>query len=202
MLKIGITGGIGSGKTIVCEVFKQLRIPVFTSDLEAKKLLDTPFVLEFYRNNFGESVFTEGLLDKRKIASLIFENQEAKQKVNDFIHPLVMEAFSAWALTQKNCLYVIKEAALLFESNAYMSLNYSVLVHAPIELRIKRVMERDNCSGESVVKRIRSQMPEENKMKLANFVISNDEHSLLLPQVLSLHQKFCNEAVIKNKGEA
>ncbi len=194
MLKIGITGGIGSGKTTVCEIFKQLGIPVFISDLEAKKLLETPKVLEFYRNEFGKMVFTGGILDKRKIAALIFENHEAKQKVNDFIHPLVIDAFLAWALTQKNCPYVIKEAALLFESNAYVFLNYSVLVHAPTEVRIKRVIERDKCSGESVVKRIKNQMPEENKMKLANYVISNYEHSLLLPQVLHLHQLFCNEA--------
>ncbi len=194
MLKIGITGGIGSGKTTVCEIFRQLRIPVFISDFEAKKLLDTPKVLEFYRNEFGERVFTEGVLDKRKIASLIFENQQAKEKVNNFIHPLVIESFLAWALNQINCPYVIKEAALLFESNAYLSLNYSVLIYAPVELRIKRVIERDKCDGGSVVRRIRNQMPEENKMKLANFVISNDEHSLLLPQVLRLHQMFCNEA--------
>jgi dephospho-CoA kinase len=194
MLKIGITGGIGSGKTTVCEIFKQFGIPVFTSDFEAKKLLDTPNVLDFYKTEFGDSVFTSGLLDKRKIATLIFENQEAKEKVNDFIHPLVIESFLSWALDQKNCPYVIKEAALLFESKANLALNYSVLISAPVELRIKRVMQRDKCSGETVVKRIRSQMSEENKMKLANFVISNDDHSLLLPQVLRLHQMFCNEA--------
>jgi dephospho-CoA kinase len=194
MLKIGITGGIGSGKTTVCEIFKQFGIPVFTSDFEAKKLLDTPKVLDFYKTEFGDSVFTNGLLDKRKIATLIFENQEAKEKVNEFIHPLVIESFLSWALNQKNCPYVIKEAALLFESKANLALNYTVLISAPVELRIKRVMQRDKCSGETVVKRIKSQMSEENKMKLANFVISNDEHSLLLPQVLRLHQMFCIEA--------
>jgi len=194
MLKIGVTGGIGSGKSTVCEIFKQLGIPVFNSDFEANKLIDTSATVDFYKNEFGDIVFTNNSLDKQKIASLIFNNPEALQKVNDFIHPKVNENFVNWVNKQKNCLYVIKESALLLDLKTKQDLNYIILVHAPLELRIKRVMLRDGTDKETILKRVKNQSPDEEKMKKASHIISNDDHSLLLSQVLALHNMYLKEA--------
>ncbi len=193
MLKIGITGGIGSGKSVVCEIFKQLGTPVFDSDTEAKKLLGTPEIINFYKNEFGDKVFTNKILDKQKIATLIFNDEQALLKVNNFIHPKVIGLFLEWSAKQKKNKYIINEAALLFESKAFKMLDFTVLVIAPEELRIKRIIARDNANEKVVLQRIRSQMPDEEKKKLASFIIYNDEKSLLLPQVLSLHQIFIDK---------
>jgi dephospho-CoA kinase len=197
MLKIGITGGIGSGKSTVCDIFLRFGIPVYNADLEAKKLLENREVIEFYRNEFGNDVFKNNQLDKHKIASVIFENSAALQKVNDFIHPLVKLKFEAWCETFQNEVYVLEEAALIFESGSYNSLDATIFVHAPQKLRIKRVVERDDVTQEMVMQRIKNQWPDQKKIKLANYIISNDEHSLLLPQVLRLHQMFISEKQIK-----
>jgi dephospho-CoA kinase len=197
MLRIGITGGIGSGKSTVCEIFLRFGIPVFNADNEAKKLLEQKEVKEFYRNEFGNEVFSDDRLDKKKIASLIFENSEALQKVNDFIHPLVKLKFEGWCESLQVYAYVLEEAALLFESGSYHSLDATIFVHAPQNLRIKRVIERDLVSRETVMQRIKNQWPDQKKIKLANFIITNDEHSLLLPQVLRLHQMFISENKFK-----
>ena len=193
MLKVGITGGIGSGKTTICEIFTQLGIPVFHSDAEANKLLNTAEVIDFYKKEFGEIVFSNGLLDKQKVANLIFKNPEALQKVNGFIHPLVNKNFKDWTLSQKNCNYVIKESALLLEGNNRGDLSYIVLVLAPLELRIKRVMLRDQTDENAILERIKNQTSDDEKMKLADFIISNDVQSLVLPQVLTLHKMFLKE---------
>jgi dephospho-CoA kinase len=196
MLKIGITGGIGSGKSTVCNIFKQLGIPIYNSDYEAKKLLDSNEIIEFYKNEFSNDVFVNGSLDKQKIATLIFDNPEALQRVNNFIHPIVNDNFAKWVINQKNSKYVVKESALLLDKNIKGDLNYVVLVLAPKELRLKRVILRDNTSESEVLKRIKNQIPDEAKIKFASYIISNDEHSLLLPQVLKLHQMFINESTI------
>jgi len=193
MLKVGITGGIGSGKTTICEIFTQLGIPVFHSDAEANKLLNTAEVIDFYKKEFGEIVFSNGLLDKQKVANLIFKNPEALQKVNGFIHPLVNKNFKDWTLSQKNCNYVIKESALLLEGNNRGDLSYIVLVLAPLELRIKRVMLRDQTDENAILERIKNQTSDDEKMKLADFIISNDVQSLVLPQILTLHKMFLKE---------
>jgi dephospho-CoA kinase len=194
MLKIGVTGGIGSGKSTVCEIFKHLGTPVFNSDYEANKLLNTSEVIGFYKNEFGSEVFSNVSLDKQKIAAIIFNNAEALKKVNNFIHPLVNSQFAQWVLKQKNCFYVIKESALLLEQNSLKDLDYIILIMAPLELRIKRVVLRDNSEETVVMKRIENQATDAEKMKRANYIITNDEHSLLLPQVLNLHRMFITEA--------
>jgi dephospho-CoA kinase len=133
-------------------------------------------------------------LDKQKIASLIFNNPEALQKVNNFIHPMVNENFVNWINKQKNCFYVIKESALLLELKTKQDLDYVILVHAPLELRIERVMLRDGTDKETVLKRVNNQSPDEEKMKRASHIISNDDQSLLLPQVLALHKMYITES--------
>ena len=194
MLKIGVTGGIGSGKSTVCEIFRHLGTPVFNSDFEANKLLNSFDVIEFYKNEFGDSVFTDDSLDKQKIAALIFYDPEALQKVNNFIHPIVNSGFTKWLQNQKNSFYVIKESALLLELKYIKDIDYIVLVIAPLELRIKRVQLRDNVETNTVMNRIKNQAADSEKMKHANYIISNDENSLILPQVLKLHNMFITES--------
>jgi dephospho-CoA kinase len=192
MLKIGITGGIGSGKSIVCTVFKQLKIPVFNADFEAKALLNTEEVIAFYRNEFGLGIFSGNSIDKTKLANLIFNNNEALQKVNKFIHPLVYKRFDEWCLKYTDKPYVLNEAALLFESQGYKKFDFTILVVAPIETRIKRVIERDGASIESIKARIEKQFSDEEKIKLASFVINNNDNELILPSILKLHNDFLN----------
>ena len=193
MIKVGVTGGIGSGKSVVCEIFRNLGVPIFNADTEAKKLLDSNEVIDFYNHEFGNLVFTDNKLNKQKIAALIFTNKDALAKVNNFIHPLVFKAFEDFCKNNELATYVIKEAALLFESEAYKELNNTILVSSPMELRIKRVIERDGISREAILMRINNQLPEENKKELANYIIENNEQTLLLPQVLRLHDIFTNK---------
>jgi dephospho-CoA kinase len=189
MKKIGVTGGIGSGKSLVCEIFRNLGAPIFNADEQAKKLLETDLVKEFYSNQFGNSVFTQGILDKRKIAGLIFTHPDALAKVNGFIHPLVFQLFQSWQNQYSESKYVIHETALLFESNAKKELDYTIVVLAPPELRIRRVMERDKISEQAVLQRMKNQISVEKATLLADFIIHNDADSLLIPQVLNIHEK-------------
>ena len=190
MLKIGITGGIGSGKTIVCSVFQNLGIPVFNADNQAKSLLNNKDVIEFYKQEFGNEVFSGFLIDKVKLAKLIFNNAEALHKVNSFIHPLVYKLFDEWCLLQKDKPYVINEAALLFETQGYKRLDFTILVVAPVEIRIKRVMQRDSSGIEDIKARMDKQLNDEQKLKLANYIIENNDRELLLPSILNLHSNF------------
>ncbi len=188
--KIGVTGGIGSGKSVVCEIFKNLGVPVFNADVEAKKLLQTKPVKDFYWKEFGEIVFTNDELDRQKIATIIFNQPKALEKVNHFIHPLVLQQFQFWYESYPKSDYVIHESALIFESYGNKILDATLLVYSPIELRINRVIERDNASRESILSRIKNQMNEEEKKTLADYVVLNDNSTLLIPQVLKLHEKF------------
>jgi dephospho-CoA kinase len=186
MFKVGITGGIGSGKSTVCKIFETLGIPIFNADSEAKKLLDTKEVKSFYLKEFGDSVFTDGILDRKRIADHIFSDKDALIKVNEFIHPLVKKLFENWCSQNNQQDYVIKEAALLFESGLYHALDYNILIIAPVEIRIERIIHRDNASKEIVLKRINNQWSDEKKIPLANKIIINDDSQALLPQVLEL----------------
>ena len=194
MLKIGITGGIGAGKTTVCSVFQNMGIPVFNADNQAKTLLNNTNVIEYYHKEFGNTVFSNNLIDKVKLAKLIFSNTEALQKVNNFIHPLVYKLFDEWCLLHTNKPYLINEAALLFESQSYKRLDYTILIVAPIETRIKRVAQRDGFSYEDIKARMDKQLSEEQKIKMADFIIDNNEKELILPAILNLHNEF-----LKNK---
>ena len=190
MLKIGITGGIGSGKTIVCSVFQNLGIPIFNANNQAKSLLHNKDVIEFYKHEFGDEVFSGLSIDKTKLAKLIFNNSEALHKVNSFIHPLVYRLFDEWCLLQRDKPYVINEAALLFETQGYKRLDFTILVVAPVEIRIKRVMQRDSSGIEDIKARMDKQLNDEQKMKLANYIIENNDSELLLPSILNLHSNF------------
>ncbi|MDF2432291.1 MAG: dephospho-CoA kinase [Mucilaginibacter sp.] len=192
MLKIGLTGNIGSGKTTVSKVFEILGIPVFYADEEAKKtMVNDAVLIKDIKAAFGEeSYFNDGTLNRKHIASIVFNNQEKLAKLNSLVHPATFRAFDAWLGKIKNVPYVLKEAALLFESDSYKMCNHTIMVQAPLETRIKRVMQRDHLSREEIESRNANQFPEDKKTQLADYIIKNDDQQLVIPQVLKLHNLF------------
>jgi dephospho-CoA kinase len=192
MLKIGLTGNMGSGKTTVSKVFEILGIPVFYADDEAKKtMVDDQVLVNEIKTAFGdESYFRDGTLNRKYISSIVFNNDEKLSKLNSLVHPATFRAFDTWIKNTKNVPYVLKEAALLFESDSYKMCDYTIMVQAPLEIRIKRVMNRDHLSREEVESRNAHQFSEGEKTKLADYVIKNDDQQLVIPQVLKLHSLF------------
>ena len=188
MKKIGITGGIGSGKTYVSEVFKSLGIPVFNADIESKKIMITSEkLMELVKSTFGEGIYTNGRLNKEKLGAIVFSDKSKLQKLNSLVHPIVKEEFNNWCKSQKS-LYVIKEAAILFESKANIGLDAVICVSAPLKLRISRSVKRDNTTEKEIKNRIENQISQEEKEKLSDYIIVNDTKDLLLPQVLNIHE--------------
>lgn len=187
---IGITGGIGSGKSLVCEVFRNLGIPVFEADAVAKNLYLTDLSLkEELVRTFGEAVyFSDGKVNRNYLASVIFTRPEALEQVNRLVHPRVREAFRNWHKIQ-TAPFVLHEAAILFESGLYRMMDATILVTAPGELRIRRVMKRDHISRELVLDRMKHQWDEAKKEILADYIICNDEEHPLLEQILDIDQK-------------
>ncbi|MBC7417794.1 MAG: dephospho-CoA kinase [Pedobacter sp.] len=197
MYKVGITGGIGSGKTLVCRVFEQLGIPVFFADEVAKILMISDSILiEEVKNAFGnESYFGDGTLNNKWIANIVFNNSAELAKLNSMVHPSVFREFERWYRNVDNKVpYVLKEAALLFESGSDKLCDITVLVIAPLTLRLQRVMERDKVSKEQVLARVEKQFTDEHKASLADFQITNDAAHSLIEQVLALHNQFLKTA--------
>ncbi|HLP55651.1 MAG TPA: dephospho-CoA kinase [Fluviicola sp.] len=189
-LKVGITGGIGSGKSTVCAVLTEMGYPVYNSDERAKTIMETsPEVREQLIAAFGEETFHNNRLNRAYLAQLIFNDPVKREQINAIVHPAVRADFQQWAKKQKSAI-VFQESALLIETGGYRLLDYTVLVTAPEELRIKRVLKRDVIVNEEDVRsRIQSQLSDEDKRKMADFVIENDEHELLVPQVNELLRK-------------
>jgi len=192
MLKIGITGNIGSGKTTVSKMFEILGIPVFYADAAAKTIMtNDPQLVADIKGTFGrDAYFTDGSLNRKYIAHIVFNDDAELAKLNALTHPAVFRAFDNWAAGIKNVPYVIKEAALLFESASYKMCDYSVLVTAPLNLRIARVTQRDNITIAEVQAREAKQFTQEKKQEMADYIIKNNETQLLIPQVLALHEQF------------
>lgn len=190
MLRIGLTGGIGSGKTTVAKIFEVLGIPVYYADDAAKNLMNTdPVLRNEIIKNFGERSYNNGKLDRKYMASVVFNDKAKLELLNSLTHPATIRDAEEW-MKKQTSPYTIKEAALLFESGANRSVDKVIGIHAPLPLRIQRAMNRDGITEEEVLQRINRQMNEEEKMKLCDFVIINDEEQMLLPQVLELHKKF------------
>ena len=186
---IGITGGIGSGKTIVCEVFKQLGIPVFNADQVARDLMmHNQEVYDLLQSHFGETIFPLlGQFDKIQLSQLVFNNPDELSQLNSIVHPHVKNAFNSWR-EQQTAPYILHEAAILIESGFNKLCHKVIIVEAPEDLRIQRVCARDGKSTEEVVAIIQQQMPDEERRKHADYKIINNEISPLLPQVLTIHE--------------
>lgn len=193
MLKIGITGGIGSGKTTVCKIFETLGIPVFYADTVAKQIMVTdPILIAGVKQTFGaESYLEDGTLNNKHIAAIVFNNATQLEQLNSLVHPAVFRAFDAWIQEVPDTVpYTLKEAALLFESDSYKMCDQTVLVIAPMETRLQRVMQRDGVSEAQVRARMDKQLSDAQKMKMADHLIYNNETESLITQVLKLHQQF------------
>lgn len=190
MIKVGITGGIGSGKSTVCKVFEFLRIPVYSTDIEAKRLMNCDqSIIEALIHRFGKEVYTEdGLLNRAFLASKIFQSKMELKFVNSVVHPAVRKDFEHWAKVQ-NAPYVIQESALIFESKNQSVFDYVVSVSASEETRIERVVERDGCTVDDVKNRLKSQLAQDIKDRMATFVLQSDRNDLLLPQIIEIHNK-------------
>ena len=189
MKKIGLTGGIGVGKTFVADIFQKMGYTVFSADTEAKKCMqESKDLKSAVLQNFGDEMYKNGVLQKEELANIVFNDSEKLNELNQLVHPFVQLEFENWCKNQTS-KFVIKEAAILFESRANKGLDAVICVSSPMEVRIKRVMERDKCSREKVMKRIAMQMPQETKEKLSDFVIINAENEKILPQILSVCKK-------------
>jgi len=188
---IGITGGIGSGKTTVCSVFAALGVPVYAADDRAKEVMttDVQLVAEI-KQHFGEAAYTEGKLNRSFLAQQVFGDKNRLAMLNSLVHPAVARGFMQWTIEHAHHTYVVKEAAILFESGAYKAVNEVVLVSAPENIRLQRVMQRDGISEAEVRQRMANQWTEEQKAALAHHSIINDNHNLVVPQVIALHSKF------------
>ena len=189
-LAIGITGGIGSGKSTVCKIFKLLGVPVFEADLVAKALINSDAEI---RNGliqfFGKDIYSsDNKINRKMLANLIFNDDLLMEKVNRLVHPAVRNKYLIW-VKQQNSIYVIHEAAILFESGFYKMTDYSILVSAPEDMRIERVTHRDNIDLEMVKSRMLKQWTDEEKRKLASVELVNDNKKLLIPQILEIDKK-------------
>lgn len=197
-LTIGITGGIGSGKTTVCKVFSMLGIPVFEADAAARHLMDKD---ESLRNSltteFGKDIYSsDGKLNREKLAAAIFNDAKVRDKVNALVHPAVHNAFFNWCEANKEKPYLIYEAAILFEGGFHENLDFTILVTAPEEERVLRVMKRNSLTEKMVRERIKSQMPEEKKMDLADHCLVNDDKNLILPEIIRIDEKLKSDGTI------
>ncbi len=198
MLKVGITGGIGSGKSTVTNIFRVLGIPVFDADASAKFLMENdPVIREGLIQLFGEESFIGDKLNRPFIANIVFNDQFRLDQLNALVHPVTIAAANSWA-SRQNAAYVVKEAALFFEAGSAEGMDLIIGVYAPQHIRIHRVMKRDQVSREEVLVRMKKQISEEIKMRLCDHVLWNDESRLLLPQVIALHEQLLEIASKKN----
>ena len=189
MKKIGLTGGIGSGKSTIAEVFKILNIPVYNSDDRAKALMnENPLLIKEISNIFGSHIYQNGALNRAELGAIVFKNPELLQQLNAVVHPAVGADFNSWCASQ-NTQYVIKEAAIIYETGINKMLDGVIAVIAPDELRIKRVLKRPGMTEELIKDRMSRQLPTKSLVDKANWLINNDEIVLVIPQVLKVHEE-------------
>ncbi len=189
MLRVGLTGGIGSGKTTVARIFEVLGIPVYDADSASKRLMaENKELKDQIKNFFGEEAYKDGELNRKYLAEEVFQKSQKIDLLNSLVHPATIKDAAEWMEKQK-APYIIKEAALIFESGSQKLLDYVIGVKAPLSLRLQRAMDRDHITEKQVKARMEKQMDEETKLRLCNYVIVNDEQQLLIPQVLELHEK-------------
>ncbi|MDY0342792.1 MAG: dephospho-CoA kinase [Lentimicrobium sp.] len=190
MLKVGLTGSIGSGKSTVARVFTTLGVPVYIADIEAKKILNLPEVVAEVVSLAGEQVrLPDGQIDRKLLAGKVFSNPEMLQALNGIIHPRVRNHFKEWVQSHAGHEYIMQEAAIIFESGSYKNFDKIVVVAAPLEERIERVMLRDGLNREDVMARVDNQLPQEEKIRMADFVIVNSDRDQALIQTLEIHKQ-------------
>lgn len=200
MIRVGLTGGIGSGKSTAARIFGVLGIPVYYADIEAKKLMnENPELKAEIKKIFGDNAYSNECLDRKYISSIAFSDPSKLALLNAAVHPVVRKEAEYW-MNNQTTLYAIHEAALIFEAKVSERLDYVIGVSSPEELRIQRAMERDGVNREEVLKRMTGQLDESIKMNKCDFVLMNDEKELLIPQVLELHQKLIELSKQKSNG--
>ena len=187
MKLIGITGGIGSGKSTIAKVFLSMGFPIYNSDDRAQELINVNLAKEI-KSHFGDDIYLNGKLNRKKMASLVFNNPEKLAQLNQIVHPAVAQDFENWAKNQTTSL-VFKEAAILFETGSYKKLDATVLVTADKQIRIKRVMQRDSVSEKDVIARMKNQWSDSEKIKLADFIIDNSGDKMVIPQIIEMLSK-------------
>lgn len=193
MLKVGITGNIGSGKSTICRVFAHLGVPVFYADEQAKALFLQANIRQQIEMEFGAGVFDPGgSVNRAALAQIVFSQPDKLHQLNAIIHPAVFLKFNAWCTANQHAPYVIQEAAILFETGWHNKHDYNILVWAPEEMLIQRVMQRDQVGRQMVLERLNNQMSQEEKIQRADFVLRNDNAQLLLPEIVKLHHFFSN----------
>jgi len=200
VLKIGLTGGIGSGKSTVAQIFEVFAIPVYYADISAKRLMNEDAeLISAITNIFGKQAYVNNILDRKYISSIVFSDPIKLELLNSIVHPATKKDGEAW-MQEQTSPYAIHEAALIFEAKVFERLDHVIGVSSPIELRIKRAMQRDKVSRDEVLKRMDQQLDEDLKMSKCDFVIINDEQQLLIPQVLDLHEKLIALSKQKHDG--
>lgn len=196
MLTVGITGGIGSGKSTVCKVFRVLGVPVFQADIVARNLQnEDPQIKSSLKELFGPDIYdNNGVLNRKRLAEIIFNDKLLLEKVNNLIHPAVHLEFEKWKNLYSNIPYVLYEAAIMFETGSYHGFDYIIMVMTDEKERIERVMKRDNVSEEAIKRRMLNQMADSQKIKLADFVIENNDNQMIIPKILEL------DKILKSKS--
>ncbi len=187
MIKVGITGNIGSGKSTVCRIFKTLGIPVFFADIEARMLYFDTDVIKKVKDAFGEVVFKQGEVDTKALAKIVFSDKEALKKINGIIHPAVMKRYEEWLLQHKDAPYTLHEAAVLFENGLQDIFDKIICITAPEQVRLSRVVKRDGVPPEDVLKRMENQWDDGKKAAMSDYVIVNDGKRFLIPQIMKIH---------------
>ena len=191
MLRIGLTGGIGSGKSYISDIFRHLGVKVFNADEIAKKILDSNSEVRLKLSNlFGEGIYIDGKFNRQEAAKRVFKDGQLLSKMNAIVHPEVLSSFDSWAESYSVFPYVLKEAAIIFESGANKFLDAVINISAPEDMRIRRVMIRDGVSRDKVIARMGHQWSEKERIDMADFVLVNDEESMLIPQIIEIHNTF------------
>jgi dephospho-CoA kinase len=186
-IKLGVTGGIGSGKTTVCRIFDVLRVPVFSADREAKEIMENDDrIIRRINSIAGKDLYINGGLDRMELATIIFNDNTLLEKVNSLVHPVVSDHFRKWVLEQ-TAPYVIMEAAILFESGASKFVDRVATVVAPVEQRVERLIQRNKLSREQIMERMRNQIDDEARIKLSDYIIHNSENDMIIPAILNIH---------------
>lgn len=197
-LQVGLTGGIGAGKTTVSHVFKTMGIPVFNADNAGHQVLNENLEVKFrICNLLGNDAYHEGKPDRSFIAAQVFNNSELREALNSIVHPAVADLYVHWLAAHSTAAYIIKESAIIFEIGLYLKMDANVLVTAPVEMRIRRVLKRNDIAESEIRKRMTAQWSDEKKEALSDFVILNNEKLAVLPQVLRIHNELLSKGEVK-----